>query len=84
MSNTGKPPAAPPAPGLLSMLSGAWLAAAIGVAARLGIADQLEKGPRGVDDLAKAVGASPGPLRRLLRVLAASGVFAEQAPGRSR
>jgi DNA-binding NarL/FixJ family response regulator len=40
------------------------------VAARLGVADQLAKGPRRTDELAEAVGAHRSALRRLLRLLA--------------
>ena len=46
------------------------------VAARLGIADELKDGPRAVDDLAAAVGAHPGSLRRVLNALASLGIFA--------
>jgi hypothetical protein len=38
------------------------------VAAKLGIADHLEAGPQGADALAKAIGAAPRPLYRLLRL----------------
>ena len=47
------------------------------VAAKLGIADLLADGPRHADDLAKAVGAHPRSLYRLLRALTHFGVFAE-------
>jgi methyltransferase family protein len=40
------------------------------VAARLGIAEALANGPRSADDLARAVGAEPVALGRVLRGLA--------------
>ena len=52
------------------------------IAARLGIADLLEDGPRDVSALATAVGAHPRALYRLLRALASLGVFAEMPDGR--
>lgn len=63
------------------MLNGFQLAQAIHVAAVLGVADHLASGPRSSDDLAAAVGAHAGALYRLLRALAAFGVFHER-PGR--
>lgn len=59
------------------MVNGFQLAQAIHVAAALGVADHLASGPRSSDDLAAAVGAHPGALYRLLRALAAFGVFHE-------
>jgi hypothetical protein len=51
------------------------------VAAKLGLADQLEAGPQTAEVLAKAVGAAPRPLYRLLRALASIGIFAESHDG---
>ena len=53
----------------------------IGVAARLGLADELRDGPRSVEDLARSTGADVQALRRVLRALASEGVFAETAGG---
>ena len=53
----------------------------IHVAARLGLAERLARGPRPVDDLAAAVGAEPRALHRLLRALASLGIFTETAAG---
>jgi ring-1,2-phenylacetyl-CoA epoxidase subunit PaaD len=50
---------------------------AIHVAAILSIADLLADGPRSSDDLAEATGTNPRALYRLLRALAAFGVFHE-------
>ncbi|HZO30639.1 MAG TPA: methyltransferase [Chloroflexota bacterium] len=69
---TTSPPAA-----MMELVTGYWISQAVGVAARLGVADQLAQGPRGSDDLARAVGAEPRALYRLLRLLASLDVFAE-------
>src|SRR5438874_1202387 len=71
-----------PAPTLTQLLSGAWVSQCISVAAKLGIADELEAGPRSQDELARAVKAEPRALYRVLRALASVGVFSERADGR--
>ena len=60
---------------------GGWIAAAVGVAAELGIADHLAGGPRTADELAAVTGASPAPLGAMLHLLVEAGVFAEAPPG---
>jgi hypothetical protein len=55
---------------------------AVYVCAKLGIADHLAAGPAHSDDLARACGAHPGALFRLLRALASVGLFTEVAPRR--
>jgi SAM-dependent methyltransferase len=72
----GPPPAA-----MMGLITGYWVSQAVGVVALLGIADQLGEGPRDSDELARAVGADPQALHRVLRLLASLGVFAEVAPG---
>lgn len=62
---------------MLQMITGYFVSQSISVAARLGVADHLLCGPRSVDALAEAVGASPAGLYRLLRALASVGVFVE-------
>jgi hypothetical protein len=52
------------------------------VATKLGVPDRLADGPRSAEDLAAATGAHAPSLHRLLRALAAFGVFAEAADGR--
>ena len=52
------------------------------MAAELGVADLLRDGPRGVDDLAATTSTDPRALYRLLRALAAVGVFTEIADRR--
>src|SRR3954470_3866598 len=66
---------------MFHLITGFWVSQAVGTAAALGIADQLAGGARDSDDLARAVGANPDAVQRLLRLLASVGVFAEVAPG---
>ncbi|MBA5225481.1 methyltransferase [Streptomyces griseoaurantiacus] len=71
-----------PAPMLLRGLAfGAARSAALRAAARLGVADALGSAPATAEELARSVGAEPGPLRRLLRALACQGVFTERVDG---
>ena len=51
------------------------------VAASLGIADILSRGPKTPAELAAEAGAEPGALYRVLRALASLGIFAETADG---
>lgn len=75
--------ASTPAPSrMLDLITGYWISQLVFVAAKLGIADQLRKGPRRVEELARAVGADPAALHRTLRALASVGVFAERGSGR--
>jgi SAM-dependent methyltransferase len=60
------------------------LARAYYVAAELGIADLLKERPRDVAELAAATGTDPNSLFRMLRALAAFGVFAQDRQGRFR
>src|SRR4051812_21859493 len=59
-----------------------WMAAAVGEAARLGIADHLADGPRHVSELAAATDTSEPVLERVLRLLSALGVFTQTNDGR--
>jgi hypothetical protein len=72
----------PPPEALLRMIAGFWLARALYLAARLGIADLLKDGPRNSEKLALATGMHAPSLCRLLRALASVGVFAEDEEGR--
>src|SRR5947199_8321657 len=68
---------------MTAMAFGNVIAQAVYVAARLGIADLLEAGPKSVDELARASGAHAPSLGRLLRALASFDVFvAEETTGR--
>jgi hypothetical protein len=54
----------------------------IGAVTELGVPDLLARGPRRPEELAAEAGAHPEPLRRVMRALAAYGVFDELADGR--
>jgi O-methyltransferase domain len=64
------------------MLAGSWVSQAISVAARLGIADGTQDGPKSFQELARSTNTDARSLYRLLRALASVGVFTEVAPGR--
>jgi hypothetical protein len=66
---------------LLEMIQSGWMSQAIHVAARLGIADVLARGPRTSAELAACVGAHPDSLFRLLRALTTLGLCAERDDG---
>src|SRR6185436_5575820 len=51
------------------LITSLWVPQAIYSAASLGVADALADGPRASADVARAVGAEPGTLHRLLRAL---------------
>src|SRR5262245_30442636 len=71
----------PPPMQLMQMLMGFMVTKAISSAAKLGIADQMAKGPKYYTDIAKAVKSEEKAIHRLLRALASVGVFAEPKPG---
>src|SRR5262249_18280233 len=60
-----------------TMLRGYRLTQLLHVVATLGIADHLVEAPRTARDLAARVGADPDVLYRVLRALAAEGIFFE-------
>ncbi len=64
---------------MMGMVNGYLVSQALYVAATLGIADLLAGGPRAVEELALETGAQEEALYRLLRALAAAGVFHEDA-----
>jgi O-methyltransferase domain/Dimerisation domain len=74
----------PPQETLTAMLGGYWISQMLFVAARLGIADVLAKGPMTAAAIAERVKAHPPSLARLLRALASVGVFAQSASGKFR
>src|SRR5215218_2382624 len=71
----------PPPFAMMGLITGYWVSQAVGVVALLGVADQLGEGPRQSDEIARAVGADPQALYRVLRLLASIGVFTEESPG---
>ena len=66
-----------PSAELMRLINGYQVSQALHAAAALGVADHLKDGPRPSDVLARACGAHPASLYRLLRALAAVGVFHE-------
>jgi hypothetical protein len=62
---------------MMRLINGYQISQALQVAATLGIADHLKDGPQPADALARACDAHPASLYRLLRALAAVGVFHE-------
>lgn len=66
---------APLPPALFRMATSFWLSQGIYVAAKLGIADHLQDGPRSCASLASITGCDPAALFRLLRALSDFGLF---------
>ena len=62
---------------LMRLINGYQVSQALHVAAMLGVADQLKDGPKSYEIVAQTCGAHPTSLYRLLRALAAIGVFRE-------
>jgi hypothetical protein len=63
------------------MCNGYWTTQIIYVAAKLGIADLLQDGPKDIEALARATGTHAPSLYRLMRALAGLGVFLEDEQG---
>lgn len=66
---------------LIDIAGGYPLARCLHVAADLGVADALDDAPCTAHELAAAIGADPDALNRVLRLLAAHGVFIAQGEG---
>jgi C-methyltransferase len=82
MPFTGVPQAGPPPVQIIIETAyGMWTSAVMRCAAQLGIADAVGEEPADVTDVATAVGADPGALARLMRSLAAFGIFRQTGPG---
>src|SRR5687768_4577017 len=73
-----------PQQAMLDHITGYWVSQMIFVAAKLGIADVLAKGPKTAAAIAEQVGAHAPFMHRVLRTLASVGVFAETPNGRFR
>ncbi len=71
-----------PVDALRQMVRGYQITQAIYVAAKLGVADLLDGGPKDAVELAATTGADPGAVHRLMRGLASIGVFAQVEGGR--
>jgi SAM-dependent methyltransferase len=74
----GAAEAPPPQAVLSQMINGYWVTGAIHAAARLRLAEIIGGAPRPLAELAAACDANPAALYRLLRALAALGIFAER------
>lgn len=73
----------PPAPiVLLDLIMSSMVTQAIGVAAKLAIADILRDGPLDGDQIAAAAGSDADATSRLIRTLAGHGIFQELSDGR--
>jgi hypothetical protein len=72
----------PPPVVLYQMMTGFYLSQAIHVVARLGMADFLSNGPLDANDLAQRSNTHAPSLKRVLRLLAAADVLAEDSEGR--
>ncbi len=75
------PSALPPQAVLYQLASGHYISRALELVARLGVADLLKDGPRSAAELAEATGTHAPALRRVMRLLVAVGVFAEDERG---
>jgi hypothetical protein len=64
------------------MLYGLIKTQMIGVVCKLGIPDMLKDGPKSIENLSSAIGANQDSLYRLLRGLAAQGLFASDEDSR--
>ncbi|HEY6409238.1 MAG TPA: methyltransferase dimerization domain-containing protein, partial [Ktedonobacteraceae bacterium] len=62
---------------LLRMADGLIIHQALYAAAKLGVADLMQDGPRTAADLARQLQVHEGALYRILRALASQGVFEE-------
>src|SRR5579871_380604 len=90
MTNGSQNPAAakpeqsgpPPALVLYQMSIGHFLSRALYLAAKLGLADLLQQGPRDFRELAQATETHAPSLNRVLRLLTSAGVFEELAEGK--
>ena len=82
MPEDGAPAAAAPPQQVARLMDGYLTTQLLYVAAKLGIAETLADGPRDAEAVARAVGAQPDALRRVLRGLAAEDVLDERPDGR--
>ena len=82
-ANNAPTTSAAPAPmALRDLIVGGWVSQAVYVAAKLGLADLVEDGPKSPAELAEATGTRADRLHRVLRMLASIGVFVENEDGR--
>ena len=66
---------------VLTLTSRTVAARSLQLVAELGVADLIDEQPVAAEELAASCGAEPGALHRVLRLLAANGIFAHQPEG---
>ena len=69
---------------VFQMVIGKWISQALGTVVEIGVPDQLARGSRICEDLAREAGVCGDGLYRLLRALASIGLFSETAGRRFR
>jgi O-methyltransferase domain len=79
VNETPSPTKPPPAATMLQLAMGVFVAQALSVFARLGVADVLAEGPRQLEEIAQRVGADGSALYRVLRALGDAGIVTELA-----
>ena len=79
-ASTPTTPEPPPPPHMqvIQMAMGYWVSRIVWMAAKLGLADKLAKGPRSAAELAGETGTHAPSLHRLLRTLASLGILTER------
>jgi O-methyltransferase domain len=82
MSTDTTPSQTPPDAALVQLVFGKCISMAISVVAKLRVADLLADGPKTLADLAAETKTHAPSLYRILRTLAATGVFTEEVDGR--
>jgi len=60
---------------MIQFITGFWTSRALYVAAKLGIADLLQSGPKTVEELAEATNTHAPSLYRIMRALTSAGIF---------
>src|SRR5205823_11776511 len=79
---SGQTETPPPHAQLVQMAMGNWVSRVVYVAAKLGLADQLAKGPKSAEELAGPTATHAPSLYRLMRTLANLGILTEDAAHR--
>lgn len=67
---------------MLQFITGFWTSRAVYIAAKLGIADLLESGPKTAAELAEATNTDASSLYRIMRALTSAGVFKRESDNR--
>jgi hypothetical protein len=76
---SSSPNTPPPEAILTQTIMGSLNAQAVYVVAKLGVADLLAKGPKGIEELSRSVDADTPSLYRVMRALSSQGIFEEEA-----